>query len=341
MQSQILGCQRTRHRFLNARSPLVSGARHALGDYSTAVVGAVARCIVFIGALLASSQAHAVIRPTNFTGTDQRFEATIDLTGNVFADGNGSVVNTKAKIEPFIFKAPLNHSLNLFGGAIGLRSNPQTDPLGMTVDMSSKVQLLDMTNFDLDLFYGQSADFSIDTIFITTNSTVSLLKNISIDVSGTLGGLRFDQTGSATILGAAQSGTFSVQGNLTANIDNLVAVVFGLLQVPVDSQSVVLPGALTGTWAITGPASVPKFSLDGAINLDVPLSLLTNLTTAITDVLSLTISSTIDLSASLTLDAYYHLEDVYWEPEPGSFVLLGIGLAAVVGVAVHRRRGRR
>ncbi len=293
-------------------------------------------------ALAVAAPARAVSVPIDFTGTEQNFDATIDLTGNLFADGSGAVVNTKAKVEPFKFTAPFDHPLALYGGAVTLSSDPKTDPLGTAFDFSGVNQLVDMADLDVDFLNGQTSDFALDTIFITTNSTVSLLKSISIDVSGTLTGLRFDQTGAATVLGGPGSGTFSVDGELSANIDNLLAVVFGLLQVPVGTQSITLPGSLTGTWTTTplgGPNT--KIALDGVIDLNVPISLITNLTTAITDVLSLTISSTIDLQASLTVSVAYHLEDIVSIPEPSSIVLLGIGLCAALVPAARRLRRRK
>lgn len=342
MQSQIKGSQQVRQQLFHARSALVSRARHALGDYAAGVSQAAARYLVLACALLAASRTQAVTFPINFAGTEQDFDATIDLTGNVFANGAGSVINTKAKLEPFKFTNPLNHPLQLFGGPIAISSDPQSIvPWGTKFEIAG-LKLVDINDLDVDLLNGQTADFALDTIFLTTNSTVSLLKSISIDVSGTLSGLRFNQTGPAVTAGIAGSGTFSVQGDLTANVDNLLAVVFGLLQVPVDSQEVTLPGTLNGSWAITnsGPGPWPKILLDGVIDLNIPISLLTNLTTSITDVLSLTISSTIDLAASLTIGVQYHLEAPLI-PEPSSIALLGIGLAAVAGVTVHRRRGRR
>jgi hypothetical protein len=270
----------------------------------------------------------------------QDFDLTVDLTGNVFGDGSGAVVNTKAKIEPFKFTPPLNHSLSLFGGAITTSSDPKTDPLGTVFDMNATT-LLDMNDLDLDLLNGQTVDFALDTIFITTNSTVSLLKSISIDVSGTLTGLRFDQTAPAIVAGGPGSGTFAVGGDLTATVDNLLAVVFGLLQVPVGTQQVTLPFVLTGNWTQTGPTNNVKIELDGGLAADIPITLMTNLTTAITDVLSLTISSTIDLAASLTLAYNYYLEQSgIIIPEPSSIILLGLGLCAAMVPAVHRMRRR-
>ena len=299
----------------------------------------VALAVATLG-LVSASRALAVTVPINFTGTEQNFDATIDLTGNLFANGSGSVVNTKNKIEPFKFTAPLNHALGLAGGLpITLSSDPITDPAGTTFDLPAADQISKISALNLDLLNGTTADFALDTIIITTNSTVSLLKEISIDLSGTLSDLRFTQTGAAILTGGAGSGTFSVDGELSATVDNLLAVIFGLLQVPVGTQSISTPFTLSGSWTSTGPSNNVKVTLDSTMDLAVPLSLLTNLTTSITQVLSLTISSTIDLAASLTINTALHLEQSgIVIPEPGSMVLLGLGLLAFAPLVVRRIR---
>jgi autotransporter translocation and assembly factor TamB len=290
--------------------------------------------VVLAMTVLASEPARAVTFPGDISGTEQAFDTTIDLTGNIFANGNGSVVNTKSKVEQFKFTAPLNHSLSLFGNNFKLSADPKSDPLGASYDFASNSKLVDIDDMELDLLDGQTVDFALDTIYLTTNSTVSLLKSISVDVSGTLSGLSFNQTGPAQILGGSGSGTFSIAGEVTAHVDNLMAVVFGLMQVPIDSQTVVIPMVFQGNWTLNGFR--PKLTLDGNFidgdfTLDIPISLLTNLTTAITD-----------LSANLTLNGQLHLEpDICFCPEPGSVVLLGIGLPAAIALAVHRRPGIR
>jgi len=289
--------------------------------------------------LVSASRALAVTVPINFTGTEQNFDATVDLTGNLAANGSGSVVNTKNKVEPFKFTAPFDHPLSLFGGAIVVSSDPITDPAGTTFELPAPDQIADIAALNLDLLNGVTSDFALDTIFITTNSSVFLLKAISIDLSGTLTELRFAQTGAAILTGTGGSGTFSVDGELSASIDNLLAVVFGLLQVPVGTQSISAPFTLTGSWTSTGPSNNVKVTLDSNIEFNVPLSLLTNLTTSITQVLSLTISSTIDLAASLTVGAGLHLEQSgIVIPEPGSMVLLGLGLLAFAPLVARRIR---
>ncbi len=296
--------------------------------------------VVALG-LVAANSALAVTVPINFTGTEQNFDATIDLTGNLFADGSGFVVNTQNKVAPFKMTAPLDHPLSLFGGPVTVTSDPITDPPGTTFDMPTNDDIADINDLNLDLLNGQTADFALDTVFITTNSTVSLLKSISIDVSGTLTDLRFTQTGPAVLLGGGGSGTFAVAGDLSATVDNLLAVIFGLLQVPVGTQSISTPFVLSGTWTASGPPNNTKIELDSNLNLEVPLSLLTNLTTSITQVLSLTISSTVDLAASLTVATSLHLEQSgIVIPEPGSMVLLGMGMLAFIPVAVRRYRKR-
>lgn len=292
--------------------------------------------------LAASAPARAVTYPINFTGTEQDFVTTIDLSGNLNAVGSGVAFSTKSgAYEPFLLTAPFDHPLSLFGPPLHLSTNPKTDPHGTTFD-ATPGSLIDMNGLDLDFLNGQTLDFALDTIKITTNSSdflVNVLLNY-LDLSGTLSQLRFDQTGAAAILGGGGSGTFSVLGDLGATVDNLLVSWAGLLYFPVDPQNISLPGAFTGTWKLVGPAINLKVSLDGSLSIDVPLALISNLTTSITDILTLTISTTFDMAASLNVSFSYHLEDqLYFIPEPSSVVLLGIGLcAAVVPLARRLRR---
>jgi hypothetical protein len=293
-------------------------------------------------ALAVAAPARAVTVPINFTGTEQNFDLTLDLTGNVYANGSGSAYNAKlAKVEPFKFTAPLNHAVTLFGGAQNISSDPITDPLGTTFDVTPN-QLVNMTDLDIDFLNGASTTFAIDTITLTTNSGISILKAIDVDLSADLSGLRFDQTGAATVLGGPGSGTFGVLGDLTASLTNLNVVLFGLISVPVGDQSLSLPGALPGTWTMTslgGPNW--KVALDGNIDLNIPLSLVSQLTSEGTAPIPLTLSATIDLAAFVTINVAYHLEDTFVIPEPGSIALLGVGLCVALVPAVRKLRRRK
>ena len=280
-------------------------------------------------ALLLSSPAKAVIVPINFTGTEQNFNATATLTGNVHADGSGATKNIFNAISPFKFTAPLDHPLKLDPTPVLVASDPKTDPLGTTFDLST-LSLFDMQNTNLDLLNGKSVPIAIDTITITTNSSVSLLKALTVDISGNLSKLSFTQTGAPTILGGGGSGTFSIPGDIGLSLTGANAALAGLINVAIPDISGNFSQAITGTWTLTGPANNLKIALDGAYTISAPLSVQTVLamSTGIPLLLpGLTVSSTLDLVASLNLALSYHLEQSgLVVPEPGSVVLFGLGL---------------
>ena len=230
--------------------------------------------------LAASEPARAVTMPVNFNGTEQNFDATVDLSGNLHADGNGSAWFTPTKsFQPFKLTAPLNHPVYLYGGQqLKLSTDPKTNPLGTTIDITPS-QLTGIDGLDIDFLNGQTLDFAIDTISLTTNSKVSLVRAIfdNFDLSGTLSQLRFDQTGIAYATGFSGSGTYYVQGDVSAAISNLGLTLGGLFYFPIEDQAVSLPTILTGTWNITGPSNNRKVSLDGSMSIDVPLTLISNL----------------------------------------------------------------
>jgi len=300
----------------------------------------VALAVATLG-LVSANRALAVTVPINFTGTEQDFDATLDLSGNLYAVGSGNVFNAITKtFQPFVLTAPFNHPLSLAGGAFTVSTDPKTDPLGTTFDISPGA-INSTSALNLDFLNGQTADFALDTLVLTTNSKVVLLNVLlgQIDLSGTLSDLRFAQTGASFLTGGGGSGTFSVDGDLGATISNLQLVLGGLLVIGVDDQSVSLPAALSGNWTLSGPTNNTKVSLDGSLSFDVPIALMSNLTTSITDVLSLTISSTIDLAGSLTVSYTFHLEQSgIVIPEPGSMVLMGLGMLAFAPLVVRRIR---
>ncbi|MGE0538112.1 MAG: PEP-CTERM sorting domain-containing protein [Pirellulales bacterium] len=283
-------------------------------------------------ALAVAAPARAVTVPINFTGTEQDFDGTVDLTGNLNAVGSGVVFGQNFTITQN------NYPLSLVGGAVTVSTDPITDPPGTTFD-AIVGDLLDMNDLDLDLLNGQTSNFNITPITILTNNAlVNLILANGVKVGGTLTDLRFDQTGLATVLGGAGSGTFSVAGDLSATVDNLLADIAGIQTVAVAATSVSLPYLLTGTWTMSGPALATKIELDGSANLSVPVSLLTALAT---DVGVAALTASIDLAASLTVAFNYHLEDVVAIPEPSSIVLLALGLCAAMIPAAHRLRRRR
>jgi len=299
----------------------------------------VAACLLLA---VSSARAYTVTAPGDLVpNSAQTFNAVVDLTGNIDATGGGAAYDSKLKkVTNFTLTAPTTHPLSLFDGPVSVSSNPTNTngPVQWTLTDPNLRTLSDIQNLDVDLLNGQTADFALNTVDIFTNSTLTLLKDITIDVSGTLTGLSFDQTGSTiTLPTGLGTGTFATDGILNGQIDNLQAVAIGLITVPVGTQVLALPGALTGTYNVTPIVGGRHIALDGTINLNLPLSLVTQLTTSISDVVQLSISTTIDLQASLTIAVGYHFETNV-VPEPGSFVLLGLGLAALVPVFRYRRK---
>jgi len=299
---------------------------------------AVAACLLLA---VSSANAYTVTVPGDLVpNSAQTFNAVVDLTGNANVKGSGFVYNaTKGQIQPFFVKAPFDSPLSLAEGPVTVSSNPTNTngPVQWTLTDPNLRTLSDINNLDVDLLNGQSAEIAISTVDIFTNSTVALIKDITIDVSGTLTGLTFDQTGSTiTVPTGLGTGTFTTAGDLNGTLD-LNAILLQLISQPVGVQSLSLPGTLTGTYNVTPIVGGRHIALDGNINLELPLSLVSALATSISDVVQLTISASVDLQASLTIAVGYHFETNV-VPEPGSFVLLGLGLAALVPVFRYRRK---
>lgn len=202
----------------------------------------------------------------------------------------------------------------------------------------------DIQGLDLDISNGASTAFALSKVTITSTSPNPLLANIWLDVTGSLKGLDFQQTGAATLVPTgAGTGTFSVLGTLTAVAGDLQALAFGILPIDVDDQTFTQPFAMTGTYKITGNPNDPnaKIELDGNSSFSIGLATATFFTFENEDVIPLTISAAIDLGASINFDFGYHLERVGIIPEPGSIVLLGLGMVSIIPVWMHRRRKQR
>jgi hypothetical protein len=291
-----------------------------------------------LGLLLAPSPAAAVTVPLIFDGPENTFDASLDLSGNLFADGNGIVVDPSfLKARPYKFTAPFNHPASLFGGPVSVKASPDSADFGATIDATPTGHVTDINGLDLELFNGQSADFSFDTLVLTTNSVVPLMSKITFDLSGSLSSLRFSQTGPAIIAGAGSTGGYSIPGTFFGDVSNSLAVILGLLQIPTDDMHLSAPIDFVGTWTTSGPPGNTKVALDGNFSAVLPLSLHTNFNTTITDVLSLTYRSTMDLTVSFLLSGSYHLESTIVIPEPGSIALLVVGLVALVPLTRRRR----
>ena len=283
----------------------------------------------WLGTACLGTAARAAFVPVDFFGPAQDFSATATLNGNFVATGSGATKNIFNQISAFAFTPPLSHPLSLNPSPVLIATEPLTFPFGTIFELVG-LDLLDMQKVNVDFLNGGKAPISLDTINITTNSSIGLLQNLSIDISGTLSNLTFTQTGTPTITGSGGSGTFSVPGDIGLTLSDAQVNLLGFLPLPIPDISGSFSQALTGTWTLSGNNSNLKVALDGAYSIASPLALQTafGFSAEVPILLpGLTISSTLDLAASLNLALSYHLEQTGLSvPEPGAVVLLGIGL---------------
>jgi hypothetical protein len=289
-------------------------------------------------ALVFSAPAKAIIVPggpgpyINFDGNAQTFSATGNASGTLVSKGSGVllgffpfVLNPNPQTDTISLKSPVN-----------INSNPKTDPTYATsIDATGSGDLVDIFDLDVDLLNGSKGTIEANTIVIEISNII--LNAITIDFKADITGMRFDQTGSALVTGGGGSGAFAVDGDLTADLSNVQATIFGSIPLPVGDQSITTSVPLAGTWTSTplGGGSY-KLELNGGGALAVPLTLMTALVTSLTDLGGVSASFTADLNASVNIAFSYHLEDVFVIPEPSSVALLGIGLVALVPVLRRR-----
>lgn len=317
----------------------VTFARRKLFAFVRHISWAVLPLATFLSLFLAPAPAAAVTVPLVFDGPENTFDLNLDVSGNLFADGDGAVFNTKNRREEYKFKAPFNHPLNIFPWW-DYSEHIEIFDDGASINALLTGQVTNINGIQLDLLQGQTADFAIDTAYITTNSTVNLLKMMSFDLKGNLTDLQFAQTGVASFTGGESTGSFAIPGTLTAVLDEVEPNLLGIFVQPIaNPQYFNIPFELQGAWTTSGPPGKTKIALDGNVNAGLPLSLYTNFNTTIDNILSLTYRSTMDLTASLLLTGSYHLETTIVIPEPRSVALLVVGLAALAPLA--RRRWRR
>ena len=287
----------------------------------------------WLGTAAMGTAARAAFVPVDFFGPAQDFSATSTLTGSFVATGSGATKNILNQISAFAFTPPLTHPLSLNPSPVLISTDPFTSPFGTIFELVG-LNLLDMQKLNVDFLNGGTAPISLDTINLTTNSSISLLQNLTIDIDGTLSKLTFTQTGAPTITGSGGSGTFSVPGDIGLTLSEASATLLGFLPLAIPDISGSFSQALTGTWTLSGTNSNLKVALDGAYSIAAPLVLQTafGFSAEIPLLLpGLTISSTLDLAASLNLAMSYHLEQTgLIVPEPGAVVLFGIGLLCFV-----------
>lgn len=309
-----------------------------------------AACLVL--AVTSSASAYTITAQGALT-TDSTVSTSIDLAGTLSATGSG-FSKSGTKVSPFVVTGVASDPgatppggasapISLDSGVVVVNSTASStapNPAGAdwTLTDPNLKTLSDVQNLDVDLLTGATGSFAINTLHVYTNSVNFLLKDIDINLGGTLSAMSFTQTGAAALAPTGVgTGTYSIDGDISATVSGLLAsILFGAVEIPVDDQVISSPFALTGSYTVTAIPGGRHIALDGSVNLAVPVSVVTALVTSLATP-ALTISTTVDLLASITVAVGYHLETNV-VPEPGSFILLGIGLAALVPVLRLRRK---
>jgi hypothetical protein len=286
-----------------------------------------------------SELSFGVTIPIDFQGPEQSFNGTVDLTGTLSAEGQGTAFNPLTKaIEPFSTTPPTTHAIGLISGPVALDTQPSSGAPASFEFVGD--QLTNIANFDMQLLDVPEAFFTAP-ITITTNSKVTLLKSFTVDLTNSLSELHFQQSAAATLAPTGPgTGTFQIPGSITSIFDGLFATIAGIIVLPLGGGSGSVPFLIEGTYSITGPPGNAKVALDGTgfyANTLTPTG--GDFAYMLSAPLALTISASLNLPNTVTVSFDFHLEQSGLViPEPTSLTLLGIGCVAL---AICRWRSTR
>lgn len=260
-----------------------------------------------------------------------------DVQYQVVATGSGSLVNDDSTLEPFELTAPFEHALLRMGGATPPPANLQTQSEFDLV--GSDLKLVGMRNLTLKVLNGSGISSEFEPFGLTADSSHRLFQDLSVYLRGFVTEFKFEQTSSSEVSGTAFAGTFVVPGSFTASNDFDIKFKQDHSS-PIIHHEISVPTTLNGSWTSTSLGNGYQWVLlEGSLNLDLPIFPTVAFASSFTDLMhGLSISSTLDFVGSLAMNLSYQSGFLLQIPEPSSIVLLGIGLAAVVGVAVQRRR---
>lgn len=298
--------------------------------------------------LISSRAAFAVTVPLSFSGPEQTFAATVDLTTNLFATLDGTVLNPVSKAaEVFTTTPPFEHGATSLGGPYPFTGTPLSDDsLSPTMEIVGG-HLTNISNLYLDLLAGDIVPLVSETVTVTTTSKVALLKNLTVDASIEVTDLAFRQSAPGTFAPTGPGiGTFAIPGYALAQYENAKIILASLVHVPIYS-GVSVGGSttfLTGQYKISGTPGNTTVELDIQNHYEFG-SLLSSKSLAKFDFtaaspLALTISAVAGLGLVTGYDVNLHLvQSGIVVPEPSSIALLFIG-SALLSVSFGFRRSR-
>jgi hypothetical protein len=219
--------------------------------------------------------------------------------------------------------------------------------------------IIGATNLDLDMLNTKTVDFALAPILLPRTQ---MFKNdfydgnpangpqyypdtqstLTLNVSGTVKELYLQQddaltptftpNGPADQFGVSR-GTFSIPAVLNAALDATVKV-STVEALKLENESIDTKLNITGSYEMVGPASAVTLKLFGSNLLPFPLGLNEALETNGGSLYGIT--ATVDLAASINFAYNFALTTVVAIPEPGSIVLLAIGLMAATPMMVLR-----
>ncbi len=220
--------------------------------------------------------------------------------------------------------------------------------------------LVSATNLDLDMLNGQTVDFALSEIVIPRTQMIfndfyngdplngpkyypNLSPALKLNISGTVKELYLEQdmtkmptfTPDGPAISGVSTGTFSIPSILNGLLD--AKIVVGTIEVTkLENQKLDTDFAVSGRYELSGPPSNMTIKFFGSNNLPFPLDFNSALTLSGGSVYGIT--STVDLAASINLAYNFALSMTTPIPEPGSIVLLAIGLMSVCPLMAGRLR---